>query len=723
MLSFEICDIVNANTCLELFTLSYLSSFTCRLVTTILAFHHYLLLLLLLSWPVFGLTCPSGCSCSSAKAKVTCVHFNIQLPLKLPPQTRYLRLRSTPPLVRLPQAAFGDASSLRTIFLSNNEIEEIHPDAFRGLHSLQRLSLSYNKLALDTNFTFVSALSQLPSLQKLYLTSNGLSSIPPISSSTLSKLNLDANHLTKAKFPKSFENCKRLASLVLASNQIIRLDSTDLQHLKGLPVTSIDLTRNRLSAIDPTAFQPLIASLKTLSLNRNQLTSQALESALQNFANKQAVLSVLSVEANPLHRLDRRLLANLKGLLDLSLDGNKFRSVDNAALTPVNSSLQRLSLNSCGLNDTALARLQLNKILHLTHLYAHSNQLTTFPRTLPPTLKYLDLHDNQLSEVKIPALPDLRQLSLKSNEIAHLDTNEFHNCYSLQMLDLSNNRLYRLPKDALAGLNSLEKLFLSHQQENPLSVIDATALSDAPSLEHLDLSDNSLGSLFSLVKEVSSSPFQGLRQLKRLNLARNSIRWLSPALLSQTVALQRLDLTGNQLPLVNMSQLPGTLKHLLLVDNPLRCSCQWLSAEASRRVSQLKKTVCASPSSEIGKPIDEASVHERCTRHVPPPPPPPRITPTSRAVIVTSPKMEKLEDVARVKTARAKQNKQQTSNGNNSVGSKVNKEAKKVGKKILKATLFGKISPYYLLSLIPGVALIVTIYKCYKKKGCNIRLK
>lgn len=183
----------------------------------------------------------------------------------------------------------------------------------------------------------------------------------------------------------------------------------------------------------------------------------------------------------------------------------------------------------------------------------------------------------------------LRSLAWISSGIERVESGAFRSTAFLETLNLGDNRLVRLPDDALSplrrlrhlnltnnlivslpcslfiGLDSLEELSVGG---NRLSVLPYQAFSSVKSLNRLDLSRNLLVSLpdhsFKPNRELLSLRlsnnrltklpgrlFAGLQKLKRLELADNAIDSLPRGLFGELGKLEYLDLAGN--PIVNLT--------------------------------------------------------------------------------------------------------------------------------------------------------------------------
>ncbi|NXW42659.1 LRC32 protein, partial [Nyctiprogne leucopyga] len=172
-------------------------------------------------------------------------------------------------------------------------------------------------------------------------------------------------------------------------------------------------------------------------------------------------------------------------------------------------------------------------------------------------LEYLDLCFNRLeavSDTTLAQLPRLRSLLLGSN---HLDRNymangqALHLLRNIEVLDLSANNLEsHMAGWYLSNLTSLRMLDLSG---NKMTRLPAGIFWSAPQLRELDLSDN-------YIMEIEEGAFEALQELEVVNLALNSLHCISGFSLTQ---LRVLNLSHNALELFVLEE--GAEPYLLQV--------------------------------------------------------------------------------------------------------------------------------------------------------------
>ncbi|KAM9860099.1 amphoterin-induced protein 3 [Aulostomus maculatus] len=130
-------------------------------------------------------------------------------------------------------------------------------------------------------------------------------------------------------------------------------------------------------------------------------------------------------------------------------------------------------------------------------------------------LEVLRLAHNQLKTIHLGAFQNisghlLRHLDLSSNQLRVLEQHYFQDVPGLEELLLFNNRIVQVESQALVGLGSLRKAYLSHNRLTDFPFFSIQAHSH-PHLSMLDLSSNCLPRL--PLEDISSLPAQVQRGL------------------------------------------------------------------------------------------------------------------------------------------------------------------------------------------------------------------
>lgn len=139
--------------------------------------------------------CPINCSC--IPGTVRCINVRLKkIPTQnIPPDTIVLDLRYNN-IKEIKKDDFQSLENLENLFLGNNLISSIEPNAFGNLRKLKNLYLFSNKLKKIAGDTF----NGLPNLEQLYLQNNGINEISPNAFRRLRKLHRLYLHRNRLKY-------------------------------------------------------------------------------------------------------------------------------------------------------------------------------------------------------------------------------------------------------------------------------------------------------------------------------------------------------------------------------------------------------------------------------------------------------------------------------------------------------------------------------------------
>lgn len=450
-------------------------------------------------------------------------------------------------------------SSLETLNLFGNRIKRVRPSMFfTNMTNLSELNLKLNRIhkicepdlagfqgkdfkVLNLNSALLRTMSsegfdwqtcgnpfQGMAFQTLDLSSNGLSLgglkrfFKAIDGTRISDLKLSGHVGSGFSFKNlpdpdqsTFEGLRNssVINLDLSKNRISALQRGVFSPLRE--VTYIDVSQNHIHQIHHNAFEGLQGHLKVLNLSHNLLG----EVHSHTFASLTNLL-ILDLSYNHIGVLGFRSFSGLPSLRALYLTGNSLRDLgfpaplprldfllldDNRltsssvrALTSFASNVMHLNVQDNRLTDLGAVHTLLTELKRLQHLLFGGNtiRLCTRGRQVSEAaavsgLQILDLHGSSLQSVW--------------SQGRCLDV--FRNLKNLKGLNLSSNRLHNLPQAVFKDLTSVVEM---------------------------DLSSNSLTYLEPDILPTS---------LKTLNLANNFIAWPDPAAFS---SLNSLNLNGNR---------------------------------------------------------------------------------------------------------------------------------------------------------------------------------
>ncbi len=206
-------------------------------------------------------------------------------------------------------------TSLRFLYLGENEISEITPNMFNST-TVENLDLNNNNIRTIAS----NAFSQLPALKELVLDSNGIDDLRSDAFSGVSKLrtlqlhdnnitdvasnvfanlvslltlNLARNNIHQIS-KGSISGLNRLQRLILSNNHISKLDVDIFRNLNKLNILA--LSGNHLMTVDADMFREL--PLQEVYLTNNNITTVT---HLGEWLSENKSLSTLALADNPLH--------------------------------------------------------------------------------------------------------------------------------------------------------------------------------------------------------------------------------------------------------------------------------------------------------------------------------------------------------------------------------------------------------------------------------------
>lgn len=321
----------------------------------------------------------------------------------------------------------------RVLDLSKNKLRIITPDNFSSFQQLEDLDLSDNLISVVELGSFRSQLA----LRALNFRSNLLQLVPAgvLSGLTnLTRLDLSHNRLV-VLLDHAFQDLRRLTSLEVGDNELVFISQRSFTGLLGLQ--SLTLERSNLTVVPTDA----LAHLHSLV----QLRMRSLSiSFLKPFSFKRL---------SRLRRLEIDHWPWLDEVPPLSLHG--------------------LNLTTLFITNTNLSALPGAALRHLPYL-THLN------------LSYCRIQ--HIHQGDLGLLPHLTELRLQGAQLLSIEPFAFLGLQSLQLLDVSQNRLDSLERAVFAAPDGLQRLCLGG---NPL-VCDCRLLwllssHKPPSLHILDM--------------------------------------------------------------------------------------------------------------------------------------------------------------------------------------------------------------------------------------------
>ncbi|NWZ79355.1 LRIG1 protein, partial [Poecile atricapillus] len=409
----------------------------------------------------------------------------------------------------------------------------------------RHLNLSYNKLAeIDP-----SAFAEMSNLQEVRLDNNELTAIPSLGSAASSVRSLHLHH----NRIRSIEGSQLQPYVTLETLDLSFNDITEIRNgcfPQGLHIKELYLGSNRISTLEPGAFDSLSRSLLTLRLSKNRITQ-------------------LPVKAFRLPRL-----------MQLELNRNRIRLIEG--------------LTFQGLDSLEVLKLQRNNI----------SKLTDGAFWGLAKMQVLHLEYNSLTEVNsgsLYGLSSLHQLHLSNNSISRINPDGWSFCQKLHELILSYNNLTRLDEGSLADLGGLHVLRLSH---NSINHIAEGAFRGLKNLRVLELDHNDISGTI----EDTNGAFTGLENLSKLTLFGNKIKSVAKKAFSGLEALEHLNLGDNAIRSIQADAFARmkSLRQLHINSDSFLCDCQlkWLPQWlVEKELQSFVVATCAHPESLKSKSI------------------------------------------------------------------------------------------------------------------------
>ncbi|NWV38923.1 TLR22 protein, partial [Grantiella picta] len=413
------------------------------------------------------------------------------------------------------------AVNLRTLQLQSNEISSIDEDSFQSLAKLEFLDLSNNSLAHLSPVWF----GHLSSLQHLYLQGNSYRDLGE-SSPFSSMRNLSSLRLGNARFSVirqgNFEDIELLQKFWVDGRNLSQYEQGSLKSIKKINHMIINI---RSINIFSEIVSDLLHSVTWLEVRRIAFSIPAEKQALRvmslSFAKKISFRQTLLTDATVPEIVS--ILGDMPKLVELEL-------IDCRLLGTGQWKMQIQAKQSQTLRVLTIEKLSIEKFYLFTDLHSVEDLLSL-----------------------------LRRITVQNTKVFLVPCRISQHLLSLEYLDLSDNLLGDQSLEHSAcqgGWPSLQTLNLS---QNSLSDLEMTgkSLSHLGNLIVLDISQNNFGE----IPDKCEWP----KNLTYLNLSSTQIPEVT-ACIPQT--LEVLDVSANKLKEFGL-QLPR-LKELYLTRNQLK---------------------------------------------------------------------------------------------------------------------------------------------------------
>lgn len=228
---------------------------------------------------------------------------------------------------------------------------------------------------------------------------------------------------------------------------------------------------------------------------------------------------------------------------------NRIEKVTDAIVTSVNKDIAAANIIARNNDPSAV----------LTPYLDDCSEVTTTHMAAITTLDLRRLELRELRAADLAGLTSLQELYVSNNSLTSLNANTFSSLTTLTDLDLGNNQLDSVHQNLFDGLTNLRRVALDN---NRLSSVHEDIFDGLTSLRTIELQRNKLTSL-------DADIFDGLTSLRRLYLESNSLTTL-PSNIFSGLSLTRLNLANNGLTsLPTISNFGSYLTNLDLEFNAL----------------------------------------------------------------------------------------------------------------------------------------------------------
>ena len=273
-------------------------------------------------------------------------------------------------------------------------------------------------------------------------------------------------------------------------------------------------------------------------------------------------LRSLHLDHNKIHVLSSNIFS--KALVDLnalSLEGNLIRALPFDLFYSLHN-LHYLDLESNLITDIPVNLFQHSHVIRGLNL--SDNNIVSLPANALSPIKFLDwlyLSNNEFRELpgKVFQYTNINFLFLDNNQLEYLPCDLFYkNNLQLTLIDLSNNRLKRVPQGLL---DQLKHLWFFRIPNNELFNIPEDIFNNCSALFTLHLNGNKLNAL-------SNKTFQ-LPKLVILDIGYNQFEWLPDGIFDSLSSLSQLYINNNHLTYLqyNLFKSVTSLTLLSLSDN------------------------------------------------------------------------------------------------------------------------------------------------------------
>ena len=381
----------------------------------------------------------------------------------------------------LPKNIFSKMIGLEEIYIYKNRLENICDSSssiFDNMKHLKFLDIHSNYLTIFNIFT------EMPILDSLLLSYNQISKINGLDQcSNLTNLDLNNNKITE--FPPDILKLKKLSTLNLQNNDLNSIPNT-----LGLMNNLVRLN------IEGNPLKRLVGKMRNCSTQelKNYLKSRITEQDLENTPmSKEDLYDINDENDNLNNQIMHNIYNNGLVMKEMNLKETPVEEMQNCIQK---NSLNKIDFSGNQISDINNLTYVLNRIESITELNLSKNLIETFPLIILslPNLSILNISKNKinrfpydeftstnLSKIKcnltsldisfnfltkfpnvIGLFQNISEINLANNNIISIDNILNMKLFELDILNLSDNKLEKLPNKLYKVIPKLKSLLCSN---------------------------------------------------------------------------------------------------------------------------------------------------------------------------------------------------------------------------------------------------------------------
>ena len=327
----------------------------------------------------------------------------------------------------------------------------------------------------------------------------------------------------------------------------------------------LDLRYLGIQEIETCAFTQYNSTIEGLYLSQNLL-----EDIPWSAIKELQFLKKLNLEKNRISTLEKEHFRGMDDLSYLNLSENRLTHIDSDGLCS-SLKLQHLVLDKNPLTSA----ISLGRCQYIGQLSLRECSFKTFPgltyrNGTVITIGVVSFEDNMLHFLDAAAFLNLNvtgSISLSNNKLTDtaVSSEVWKPLGNLRVLNLYNNSIERIPSGYFRYLHNLRYLYLA---KNKIFVLEPGSFSGLSKLESLDINDNN-------VSVLPPGVFKGLIAVSDLRMGGNQISHIHKEAFLDLHTLKILHFNENNIHSITFL-LPGPNVFLILMRNPIACSCSLL---------------------------------------------------------------------------------------------------------------------------------------------------